>query len=196
MIKICDNSIVEPLCLIFEECLKTGTYPSMWKKTNVIPIHKKDSRSCKSNYRPISLLPVFGKMFEKIIYDSIYSHLLKNRLLTPHQSGFQAGDSTINQLLLITHKIYGSFDNVPSLETRAVFLDLSKAFDRVWIDGLLYKLECNGISGKLLNLLRNFLTDRQQRIVLNGKNSSWLTVRSGSASGISAWPSTLSCVYK
>ena len=70
-------------------------------------------------------------MFEKIIYDSIYSHLLKNRLLTPHQSGFQAGDSTINQLLLITHKIYGSSDNVPSLETRAVYLDLSKAFDRV-----------------------------------------------------------------
>ena len=183
MIKICDNSIVEPLCLIFEECLKTGTYPSMWKKANVIPIHKKDSRNCKNNYRPISLLPVFGKMFEKIIYDSIYSHLLKNRLLTPHQSGFQAGDSTINQLLLITHKIYGSFDNVPSLETRAVFLDLSKAFDRVWIDGLLYKLECNGISGKLLNLLRNFLTDRRQRIVLNGKNSSWLTVRSGVPQG-------------
>ena len=134
------------------------------------------------------MLPVFGKMFEKIIYDSIYSHLLKNRLLTPHQSGFQAGDSTINQLLLITHKIYGSFDNVPSLETRAVFLDLSKAFDRVWIDGLyffslLYKLECNGISGKLLNLLRKFLTDRQQRIVLNGKNSSWLTVRSGVPQG-------------
>ena len=154
----------------------------MWKKANVIPIHKKDSRSCKSNYRPISLLPVFGKMFEKIIYLSIYSHLLKNRLLT-HQSGFQAGDLSINQLLFITHKIYGSFDNVPSLETRAVFLDQSKAFDRVWIVGLLYKLECNGISRKLLNLLHNFLTDRQQRLVLNGKNSSWLTVRSGVPQG-------------
>ena len=115
MIKICDISIVEPLCLIFEECLKTGTYPSLWKKANVVPIHKKDSRSCKTNYRPISLLPVFGKLFEKIIFDSIYGHLQKNSLLTPHQSGFQPGDSTINQLLSITHKIYGSFDDVPSL---------------------------------------------------------------------------------
>lgn len=129
MIKICDTSIVEPLCLIFEECLKTGAYLFLWKKANVVPIHKKDSRSCTTNYRPISLLPVFGKLFEKIILDSIYSHLRKNSLLTPHQSGFQLGDSTINQLLSITHKIYGSFDNVPSLETRAVFLDLSKAFD-------------------------------------------------------------------
>ena len=180
MIKICDISIVEPLCLIFEECLKTGTYPSLWKKANVVPIHKKDSKSCKTNYRPISLLPVFGKLFEKIIFDSIYGHLQKNSLLTPHRSGFQPGDSTINQLLSITHKIYGSFDNVPSLETRAVFLDLSKAFDRVWHEGLLYKLECNGISGKLLSLLRNFLTNRQQRVVLN---SSWLTVTSGVPQG-------------
>ena len=183
MIKICDISIVKPLHLIFEECLKTGTYPSLWKKANVLLIHKKDSRSCKTNYRPISLLPVFGKLFEKIIFDSIYGHLQKNSLLTPHQSGFQPGDSTINQLLSITHKIYGSFDNVPSLETRAVFLDLSKAFDRVWHEGLLYKLECSGISGKLLSLLRNFLTNRQQRVVLNGKNSSWLTVTSGVPQG-------------
>ena len=69
------------------------------------------------------------------------------------------------------------------METRAVSLDLSKAFDRVWHEGLLYKLECNEISGKLLSLLRNFLTSRQQRVVLNGKNSSWLTVRSGVPQG-------------
>ena len=73
--------------------------------------------------------------------------------------------------------------NVPCLETRAVFLDLSKALHRVWHESLLYKLECNGISGKLLSLLRNFLTNRQQRVVLNGRNSSWLTVRSGVPQG-------------
>ena len=66
MIKICDCSIVEPLCLIFEKCLDTGKYPSIWKKANIVPVHKKGSRQCKKNYRPISLLPIFGKMFEKL----------------------------------------------------------------------------------------------------------------------------------
>ena len=71
-------------------------------------------------------------MFEKLLFDEIYFHLSDNGLLTPHQSGFRPGDSTINQLIAITHKIYSAFEEVPSKETRSVFLDLSKAFDRVW----------------------------------------------------------------
>ncbi len=99
--------------------------------------------------------------------------------LTPHQSGSRPGDSSMNQLLAITPKIYCSFDNIPSLETRAIFFDQSKAFHTVWHKGLLNKLECSGISGQLLTLLWGFLTNRQQRVVLNGKNSSWLNVSSG-----------------
>ena len=110
-------------------------------------------------------------MFEKLIYDYIYEHLCDNGLLTQHQSGFRPGDSTVNQLLALSHKIYCAFDDVPSKETRAVFLDLSKAFDRVWHKGLLYKLECSGISGSLLALIRDFLANREQRVLLNGKNS-------------------------
>ena len=183
MIKICDLSIVKSLCIIFEDCLETGMYPSLWKQANAIPIHKQDSRRGKTNYRSISLLPIFGKLYEKIIFDSVYSNLRQNGLLTPHQSGFHPGDSTINQLLSITHRIYCSFEKILSLETRAVFQDPSKAFDRVWHEGLLYKRQCSGISGKLLTLLRSFLTNRQQRVVLNGKNSSWLTVKSGVPQG-------------
>ena len=127
MIKICDNSIVDPLCCIFERCLETGIYPSQWKKANTIPVHKKGCKQNKKNYRPISLLPVFGKFFEKLLFDAIYEHLCINGLISPHQSGFRPGDSTINQLLLITQNIYGAFDETPSKETRAIFFDLSKA---------------------------------------------------------------------
>ena len=125
------------------------------------------------NYRPISLLPIFGEIFEKIMLDEIYFHLWDHELSAPQQSGFRPGDSTVNQLLFITRNIYKAFEACPSLETRAVFLDLSKAFDRVLHEGLLYKLECNGIHGKLLALIQNYLANRNQRVVLNGKCSKW-----------------------
>ena len=153
------------------------------EKANIIPIRKKASRQNKRNYRPISLLPMFGKLFEKIIFDVIYCHLCENDLLTPNQSGFRPGDSTISQLLRITHKIYSAFEDTPSRETWAVFLDLSKSFERVWHEGLLYKLECNGISGGLLNLIRNFLANRKQRVILNDKSSEWVKITAGIPQG-------------
>ena len=90
------------------------------EKANVQPVHKKSSRQLKTNYRPISLLPIFSKSFEKIIYDGVYGFLHSNNLISDNQSGFRPGDSTINQLLSITHDIYVSFEN--QSETRAVFL--------------------------------------------------------------------------
>ena len=173
MIKICDQSVVEPLCSIFERCLETGVYPTQWKKANVIPVHKKGCKQNKCNYRPISLIPIVGKIFEELLFDVIYDHLSKQELITPHQSGFRPGESTINQLLLITHNIYRAFDDTPSRETRAIFLDLSKAFDTVWHEGLIYKLKANGLSGNILKILQDYLTDRKQRVLLNGKSSNW-----------------------
>ena len=113
------------------KCLETGRFPSSQKKSNVSPIHKKENRQLKKNYRPISLLPICTKIFEKLIFDTIYEYLCKNQLLTPNQSDFRPGDSTINQLLSITHKLYSAFEEFPSREMRAVFLDVSKAFDSV-----------------------------------------------------------------
>ena len=86
---------------------------------------KSDKQSLK-NYRPISLLPIFGKFFERIIYNNIFEYLTTNKLISDNQSGFKPGDSCVNQLLSITHEIYHSLDN--SLEVRGVFLDISKAF--------------------------------------------------------------------
>ena len=99
-----------------------------------------------------------------------------NKLISKNQSGFQPNDPCINQLLSITHKISTSFDN--GLEVRSVFLDISKAFDKVWHEGLIFKFKKkkNCISGELLQILSNFLSNRKQRVVLNGQNSSWTNV--------------------
>ena len=107
------------------------------------------------------------------MFDAIYEFLCENQLLTPSRSGFHPGDSTINQLLSIAYKIYSAFEEFPSRETRAVFLDISKAFDKVWHDGLLLKLKSYGISGWLFTVIKDFLNNRHQRVVLNEKSSVW-----------------------
>ena len=131
------------------------------------------------NYGPISLLPAFGKIFEKIIFDRIYNFLLEEDLLNANHSGFRPCDSYINQLLAITHEIFEAFNCNPPLEVRSVFLYKSKAFDKVWHKGLLYKLISMGISRDLFNLLENYLSGRLQRVALNGQTSSWRPVLAG-----------------
>ena len=111
----------------------------------------------------------------------MFEFFIRNDLISQNQSGFKPGDSCINQLLAITHEIYKSFD--ACLDVRAVFLDISKAFDKVWHQGLLYKLKQNGISGNLLETLTDFLKDRKQRAVLNGQNSSWENIEAGVPQG-------------
>ena len=107
------------------------------------------------SYRPISLLPIRGKVFERILYNSLFDFLNQNDLISQAQSGFKPGDSCINQLLSITHEIYHSMDEV--YENRGVFLDISKAFDKVCHEGLAFKLKQNGISGNLLNIFEDFV---------------------------------------
>ena len=105
--------------------------------------------------------------------------LEENNLLCPQQSGFHSSDSSQSQLLSIVHDICASFDQLPTLEVRANFLDISKAFDKVWHEGLPFKLEHIGVSGNLLSLLKSFLNNRFQRVVLNGQCSNWSSVLAG-----------------
>ena len=142
MLKVSGDAIIESLFKIFKNCLKCGIFPDDWKKRIIVPIFKKGDKQNIKNYRPVSLLPICSKIFERIIYDNMLKYFLDNNLITPKQSGFRPGDSCINQLLSITH-IFTSFDN--GLEVRGVFLDISKAFDKVFHDGLIYKLKQNGI---------------------------------------------------
>ena len=103
----------------------------------------------------------------------ILSHLERENLLNPNQSGFRPGDSTINQLFSIIHSIHSAFDCNPTLEVRSVFLDISKAFDKVWHEALIYKIRGCGVAGNLLLLLQSFLSNRKKRTVLNGQSSTW-----------------------
>ena len=183
MIKICDKSILKPLLILFQNSTKLSCYPDIWKKSNIIPAHKKNDKRLVNNYRPISLLPIFGKIFEKIIFNRIYVFLLKEELLNPIQSGFRPSDSCINQLIAITHEIFEAFDCNPTLEVRSVFLDISKTFDKVWHKGLLYKLKCMGILQEIHKLLENYLSSRFQRVVLNGETSSWRPILAGVPEG-------------
>ena len=129
--------------MIFQNCLLSGIFPDNWKMSNVCPIHKKECKNLKGNYRPISLLIILSKILEKIIFDCLYIYFTKHNLLVSCQFG---GDSCINQLLEITHTIHKNLDANPSIYTRCAFLDISKAFDKVWHDGLIFKLRSYGIN--------------------------------------------------
>ena len=183
MIKMCGESIVPPLSKIIRNAIKSGIFPDEWKKGNIVPVHKKANKQFIANYRPISLLPIFAKIFEKLIYNSLFEYFHTNNFLSANQSGFRTGDSCVFQLISITHELYKAFDANPSLETRGVFLDISKAFDKVWHEGLLHKLKCYGVDGELYKIIENYLKNRKQRVVLNGQHSSWKAINAGVPQG-------------
>ena len=183
MIKLCSDIVCEPLQVIFQNILDTGIFPDQWKEANVTPVHKKKDKQTVSNYRPISLLPLFAKVFEKVVFDHLYQFLKENSLITKNQSGFTPGDSGTNQLISLIHDIHKAFDDKKCLEVRSIYLDMSKAFDKVWHEGLLHKLKQNGIDGKLLAFFKNYLSDRKQRVVLNGQASQWAPILSGVPQG-------------
>ena len=147
----------------------------------VVPVHKKSDKQILKNYRPVFLPPIWGKVFERLIYNSLFEYFIQNDLISPYQSGFKPGDLCANQLVSITHEMHQSFDD--GFEVRGVFLDISKAFDKVWHDGLIYKLKQNGVAGDLLDTLTNFLKEREQRVVLNSQYSTWTNVEAGVLQG-------------
>ena len=180
-LKLCGLSLCKPLSIIFKSCLSQMKFPTEREKANVVPIHKKIDKQCTKNYHPVSLLPICSKIFDRLLFNELYKFLNEDDLLSSNQSGFRPGDSCINQLLSITHEIYQFFDD--DLEVRGVFLDTSKAFDKVWHEGLIVKLSRNGISGNLSYLLKYFLKYRKQRVVLNGQNLSWKGITLGVPQG-------------
>ena len=135
------------------------------------------------NYHPISLLPLLAKVFEKVIFKYLYNYFTENSLISENQAGFRPGDSCTNQLISLTNDILKAFDDPKCLEVRSIYLDMSKAFDKVWHEGLLFKLERNGVKGKLLAVLKDYLTNRKQRVVINDAESGWAPILSGVPQG-------------
>ena len=181
IIQMFGQSISKPLFIIYSNCIKQSYFPKNWKMGNVIPVHKKNEKNLMKNYRPISLLPICGKLFEKLIFDNLYNYVFSNNFISDKQSGYRRGDSTVKQLISITHEIHKAFDN--KNEIRAVFLDISKAFDTVWHEGLVHKLKRIGIEGEMIGILNSFLSDRKQRVTIDGKNSDWADVQAGVPQG-------------
>ena len=176
VLRMSGDAIIEPLFKIFKICSKCRIFSNDWEKGNNLPIFKRNDKQNIKNYRSVSLLPTCSKVFEGIIYDIMLKYFLDNNLTSSKLSGFRPGDSCINKLLSVTHYIFTSFDD--GLEVRVVFLEISKAFNNVWHDGLIYKLKQNGIKDKLLWLLIDFLKNLQQ-IVTNCQFSSWTKENAG-----------------
>ena len=181
MLKAVAKEISVPLSILFNRSFAEGVFANSLKVSNVLPLYKNDDKSLPSNYRPISLLSNIGKLQERIIFKHIYNHLHENNLLYKYQSGFLPNHSTTYQLIDIYHHICQTFDTDQFSCT--VFCDVSKAFDRVWHKGLIFKLKQYGISGSLLNCVTDYLNNRTQRVFIRSCMSSSLPINAGVPQG-------------
>ncbi|MCP4267589.1 MAG: reverse transcriptase family protein, partial [Candidatus Brocadiaceae bacterium] len=155
--------------------------PEEWKLANVTPIFKKGCKSQPGNYRPISLTSVVCKLMETIIRDKIVKHLETNKLLNDTQHGFHNKRSCLTNLLDFFYDIFKMYDEEKAVDI--IYLDFQKAFDKVPHKRLLAKIKAHGIDGNVYSWLKNWLSNRKQRVVINGKSSPILNVTSGVPQG-------------
>jgi len=175
------EQLAAPLAALFNKSLAEGVLPKDWTSANITPIFKKGNKHLVSNYRPISLTCILVKVLERIIFNKLYSLLECHEVLNDAQFGFRKKRSTTS-LLLSAVNDWASYLN-KRLSTHCVFLDFAKAFDSVPHQRLLLKLEAYGIHGSLLNWFNSFLTNRRQRVIINGSSSDWSPVLSGVPQG-------------
>ena len=193
VLKECSPELAPVLAKLFRRCLSKGEFPRSWKVAAVVPVPKKgNDTSQPSNYRPISLLPIIGKVFESVVNAHLLKYLELHGLLSDKQFGFRSSRSTGDLLAYVTEQVSRVLDRQG--ETRTVALDISKAFDKVWHRGLLHKLASYGIKDQLLQLLTSFLQNRQISVVLDGQKSSTRHVNAGVPQGSILGP-TLFLVY-
>ena len=167
-------------------CFETSVFPEILKLAKVIPLHKKESKLVYLNYRPISLLSVFSKIYEKLIYTRVYSYLIKNEMIYSKQFGFRSNHSTNHAIVSITEHIRQLLDK--GHYVCGIFIDLEKAFDTVNHEILCNKFEFYGLRGNINKLLKSYLSNRKQYVSINGFDSEVKDVSCGVPQGSSLGP--------
>ena len=180
------NSIVGPLTHIFNQSLRTGIFPDEWKIAKVTPIHKADEKNVCGNYRPVSVISVVSKVFEKVVYEQLMQYLEQHKIISKFQSGSRANHSTETSLLHATNEWLRNMD--AGLINGVLFLDLKKAFDTINDTILLSKLECYGIRGLSLLWFQSYLNNRKQICKVNNSLSTFQNVSCGISQGSNLGP--------
>ena len=181
-IQMISSKIRKPLSTLFNNMFIAGYYPDEWKLGSIAPVYKRNGpKISKECYRPISLLPTLSKICESVIHDRLLNHCIDNDIISNKQAAYLKGDSTITQLLYLVHKIRLAWGEKSIAHT--VFLDISAAFDKVWHNGLLAKLKQIGVSGQLMKVLESYLTNRKQRVVIDGVYSNEVSIKAGVPQG-------------
>ena len=181
LIKVCSEQLTLPLTILFNKSIATATYPSEFKLAKIIALYKKKSRYVPTNYRPISLLNCFNKIFERLIQTQMLTFIEKHKILYINQYGFRKGFSTTLALIDVVDFIKRCIDNKEYV--LGIFLDLEKAFDSIDHDILLAKLDHYGFRGHSNKFLKSYLKNRQQYTFVNKKTSSLLNVKYGVPQG-------------
>ena len=180
------SDITKLISDLLNRIFSSGCYPHIWKLSHISPIHKKGSKADKSNYRPIAILPTLSKITESVIHSRLLRHLLSNNLISKQQAAYLPSDSTAQQLLSMIHSIKTTMasNNI----AQGVFLDVSSAFDAVWHNGLLAKLEQINISGPAYQLFASYLNERKAVTVIDGHKSEELPLMAGVPQGSKLGP--------
>ena len=179
--ELSNKYLLVPLRILFTRSLSEGVLPNSWKINHVIPIFKGGKRSCASNYRPVSLTCIIGKMLELLICDAIIKYLIDNNLLVECQHGFIQGRSCVTQLLKIMDTWTEILDEGYYVDV--AYLYYRKAFDSVPYERILIKLEGYGVKNPILGWIRNFLIGRSQKVVSDSAKSKWAPVTNGIPQG-------------
>ena len=183
-----------PLSTLFNKSLSVCRFPEKWKLTNVTSIYKSKDSNIMNNYRPISFLSCLGKVFERCVFKHLFNYLRDHKLISIYQSGFTPGDCTTNQLVSMYHEVCTALENQNNIQL--IFFDISKAFDKVWHKGLVYKLESVGIKYPLIQWFNNYLNDRKQRAIINGKSSAMEKYKCRCTSMFSSWTFIILNIYQ